>query len=74
MKPLSFRSPALPSFRRAALPALLLSASALAGCSHLTKPPEIALDDMAAPAVLQVDPPHRCGSWNCRRRYRSLVS
>ncbi len=57
MKPLSFRNPALPSFRRAGLPALLLSASALAGCAHLTKPPEIALDDVAAPAVLQLDPP-----------------
>ena len=57
MKPLSFRNPALPIFRGAALPALLLSASALAGCAHLTKPPEIALDDVAAPAVLQVDPP-----------------
>ena len=57
MKPLSFRNPALPIFRRAALPALLLSASALAGCSRLTKPPGIALDDVAAPAVLRVDPP-----------------
>ena len=57
MKPLSFRNPALPIFRRSAIPALLLSASALAGCAHLTKPPEIALDDVAAPAVLQVDPP-----------------
>jgi hypothetical protein len=54
---LSFRNSALPGFGKAALSALLPSASVLAGCSHLTKPPEIALDDMAAPAMLQVDPP-----------------
>ena len=57
MKPPTVRKPALTTFRRSAIPALLLSASALAGCSHLQKPPEIALDDVAAPAVLQVDPP-----------------
>ncbi|WP_051335584.1 P-type conjugative transfer protein TrbG [Methylocapsa acidiphila] len=56
MKP-SFRNPALPAFRRDALAALLLSASALAGCAQLQKPPEIALDDVAEPATLQTDRP-----------------
>lgn len=56
MKP-SFRNPAVPAFRRGALAALLLSASALAGCAQLQKPPEIALDDVAEPATLQTDRP-----------------
>ncbi|WP_049766217.1 P-type conjugative transfer protein TrbG [Rhodopseudomonas palustris] len=42
---------------RAASALLLMSASMLAGCSHLQKPPEIALDDPAEPAVLLGDPP-----------------
>ncbi|MEN3227678.1 P-type conjugative transfer protein TrbG [Methylorubrum rhodesianum] len=62
MKP-SFRkagNPALlthayPRLRLCALPLVLLSASALAGCSTF-KPPEISYDD-AAPAHLTVDPP-----------------
>src|SRR6266851_473011 len=45
------------SFGKSALALLLMSASMLAGCSHLQKPPEIALDDPAEPAVLQADPP-----------------
>ncbi|MEN5300103.1 P-type conjugative transfer protein TrbG [Brucella sp. TWI559] len=43
-------------FRKAAFAALLLSATALAGCATAHKPPEIAYDD-AAPAVQTVDPP-----------------
>lgn len=42
--------------RLPAVPILLLCTSALAGCAHLEKPPEIAYDD-AAPATLKVDPP-----------------
>ena len=45
------------SFGKAALALLLVSASTLAGCSHLQKPPEISLDDPAEPAVLLADPP-----------------
>jgi type IV secretion system protein VirB9 len=45
------------SFGKSALALLLMSASMLAGCSHLQKPPEIALDDPAEPAVLLADPP-----------------
>src|SRR5712664_3842668 len=45
------------SFGKSGLALLLMSASVLAGCSHLQKPPEIALDDPAAPAVLLADPP-----------------
>src|SRR6266481_3236738 len=45
------------SFCKSALTLLLMSASMLAGCSHLQKPPEIALDDPAEPAVLLADPP-----------------
>ena len=45
------------SFGKSALALLLMSASVLAGCSHLQKPPEIALDDPAEPAVLLADPP-----------------
>ena len=45
------------SFGKSALALLLISASVLAGCSHLQKPPEIALDDPAEPAVLLADPP-----------------
>src|SRR6266851_3450876 len=45
------------SFGKSALALLLMSASVLAGCSHLQKPPEIALDDPAEPAVLQANPP-----------------
>src|SRR5216683_2752194 len=43
------------SFGKSALALLLMSM--LAGCSHLQKPPEIALDDPAEPAVLLADPP-----------------
>src|SRR6266849_10465600 len=45
------------SFGKSALALLLMSSSMLAGCSHLQKPPEIALDDAAEPAVLLADPP-----------------
>ena len=45
------------SFCKSAFALLLMSASVLVGCSHLQKPPEIALDDPAEPAVLQGDPP-----------------
>jgi len=63
MKP-SFRkagNPALPSiahltFRKSALPLVLLAATALAGCATMQKPPEISYDD-AAPAAITVDPP-----------------
>lgn len=63
MKP-SFRkagNPALlsivhPTFRKSALPLVLLAATALAGCATTQKPPEISYDD-AAPAVIAVDPP-----------------
>jgi type IV secretion system protein VirB9 len=51
------RNPDIEAFRKIALPALLLSASALTACATRDKPPQIALDDVAAPAVLQVDPP-----------------
>ncbi len=44
------------SFRRSTVAMLLVSASVV-GCSHLQKPPEIALDDPAEPAVLLADPP-----------------
>jgi len=36
---------------------LFLMFASLAGCSHLQRPPEIALDDPAEPAVLLADPP-----------------
>src|SRR5229473_340528 len=60
-----FRGPVVPasrqlsqtSFGKSALALLLMSASILAGCSHLQKPPEIALDDPPEPAVLLADPP-----------------
>src|SRR6266581_9082400 len=46
------------SLRNSALALLLMmSASVAAGCSHLQKPPEVALDDPAEPAVLLADPP-----------------
>jgi len=46
-----------PDVRRAALPALLISVSALAGCAtSQPKPPVISYDD-AAPAVIEADPP-----------------
>ena len=45
------------SFCKFALALLLMSASLAAGCSHFQKPPEIALDDPAEPAVLLADPP-----------------
>src|SRR5216684_4639179 len=44
------------SFHKSAFALLLVSVS-VAGCSHLQKPSEIALDDPAEPAVLQADPP-----------------
>jgi type IV secretion system protein TrbG len=43
--------------RKAALPALLLSAITLAGCANLQKPPRISYDDDAQPAVQLADPP-----------------
>jgi len=46
---------AVPAFRKGACLALLLSASALAGCAQ--KPPEIALDDVAEAATLEAAPP-----------------
>jgi type IV secretion system protein VirB9 len=57
MKRLSFHRATSPAFRKSALAALLLSVSALAGCSSLERPPEIALDDVARPATLRTDPP-----------------
>jgi P-type conjugative transfer protein TrbG len=47
---------AYPRLRTFALPLVLLSASALAGCATAHKPPEISYDN-AAPAVLATDPP-----------------
>ncbi|HLN23499.1 MAG TPA: P-type conjugative transfer protein TrbG [Patescibacteria group bacterium] len=44
------------TFRKAALPALLMSGFALAGCAAMVPPPEIQYDN-AAPAVRIVDPP-----------------
>ena len=55
MKP-SFRKAGNPAFRTSTLAALLLSATALAGCATTQKPPEISYDD-AAPAVQTADPP-----------------
>ena len=46
-----------PSRRRATLPALLISAALLPGCTHLHPPPRIAYVDTAKPAMLQTDPP-----------------
>lgn len=43
--------------RHAVVPALLVSASTLAGCTHLQKPPAISYDDDAQPAVQLADPP-----------------
>ena len=44
--------------RKGALPALLLSVSALAGCAvPLKPPPQISYDDEAQPAVQVADPP-----------------
>src|SRR5258707_15496287 len=56
MVPVS-RQPSHTSFGKSALALLLMSAPVLAGCSHLQNPPEIALDDPAAPPVLLADPP-----------------
>ncbi|WEO65119.1 P-type conjugative transfer protein TrbG [Rhizobium rhizogenes] len=42
--------------RKAGLPLILLTTTALAGCATTQKPPEISYDD-AAPAVQTVDPP-----------------
>ena len=42
---------------RAALPALLISVSALVGCTTLLRPPQITYDDEPQPAVLLADPP-----------------
>ncbi|MCO5961093.1 P-type conjugative transfer protein TrbG [Sinorhizobium meliloti] len=51
-----FRKAGEPAIRTHALAALLLSATALAGCATTQKPPEISYDD--APAAVQtVDPP-----------------
>jgi len=50
------RTPAIPSLRKSGIAALLLSATALAGCAGHVPPPEISYDD-AAPAVQTVDPP-----------------
>jgi type IV secretion system protein VirB9 len=52
----AFLIPAIPAFRKSALPLLLIGATALSGCAAMQKPPEIAYDD-AAPAVQTVDPP-----------------
>jgi len=51
-----FRIGVLPGFRKGGFAALLLSATALAGCASPEKPPEISYDD-AAPAVQASDPP-----------------
>lgn len=53
---MTFRAAGRPASRISALPLVLLSATALAGCATTQKPPEIAYDD-AAPATLRVDPP-----------------
>ena len=55
MKP-SFRKAGNPASHTSALAALLLSATALAGCATTQKPPQISYDD-ATPAVQTVDPP-----------------
>lgn len=52
----AFRAAGRPAFTTSAFAALLLSATALAGCATTQKPPEIAYDD-AAPAVQTIDPP-----------------
>ena len=54
MKP-SFRKAGNPASHTSTLAALLLSATALAGCATTQKPPEISYDD-AAPAVQTADP------------------
>jgi type IV secretion system protein VirB9 len=46
----------MPTFRKAGLPALLLCASTVAGCSTF-KPPQISYDTEPQPAVLQAEPP-----------------
>lgn len=46
----------MPTFRKAALPALLLCASAVTGCATY-KPPQISYDAEPQPAVLQAEPP-----------------
>ena len=51
-----FRKAGEPAFRTYTLAALLLSATALAGCATTQKPPEISYDDAPA-AVQSVDPP-----------------
>jgi type IV secretion system protein VirB9 len=43
-------------FRASSLAVLLISASALAGCATMQRPPEISYDN-ATPATLQADPP-----------------
>jgi type IV secretion system protein VirB9 len=45
------------TFRKAGLPALLVCASALAGCATAHRPPEISYDDTPKPALLAPDPP-----------------
>lgn len=55
MKP-SFLKAGNPASRTSTFAALLISASALAGCATTQRPPEISYDD-AAPATLQADPP-----------------
>lgn len=47
---------AIPAFRKAGMPLLLLGTSVLAGCATHTPPPEISYDN-AAPAVQAADPP-----------------
>jgi len=47
---------AIPAFRSAGLPLLLLGTSVIAGCATHTPPPEISYDN-AAPAVQAADPP-----------------
>lgn len=51
-----FRKAGEPALRTHTLAALLLSATALAGCATTQKPPEISYDDVPA-AVQTVDPP-----------------
>jgi len=55
MKP-SFRKAGDPASRNSTLAAMLLSATALAGCATMNKPPEISYD-AALPAALSSDPP-----------------
>ena len=53
----SFQEATAKTRRKISLAALLMTASALAGCSVFDKPPVIALDEVAQPATQQPNPP-----------------